>query len=141
MKPTTGRPSTVTATNMAEPMPNIGSDPETPTTSIAQERIERNASGHEHMLCPAPESTWNVMCSGDGEDIDTSDVILAVVVSAQGRHRHSAVPGTKVTAALTMGRGPLSVEGEKTTFWVASSNLTLSPVLRSRCGVLPDTHS
>jgi hypothetical protein len=36
-------------TKTTVPIPKTGIDPDTPTTSTAQERRERKASGHEHM--------------------------------------------------------------------------------------------
>jgi hypothetical protein len=47
----------VRMTNRIVPTPKTGRDPATPTTSMAQERRDRKASGQEHTLSPAPEST------------------------------------------------------------------------------------
>jgi hypothetical protein len=117
---TTGRPAEVRMTKTTVPIPKTGIDPDTPTTSTAQERRDRKASGHEHMLCPAPESTWKRIFKVEGWDnkltVDDGDGQDGVA-TVQGWHRHSAlvVPGTKVTAALTTVReileGAVTEEG------------------------------
>jgi hypothetical protein len=128
-------------------MPKIGKDPETPMTSIAQERRDRKASGQEHILCPAPESTWNRIASGDVGDKDASNgTILGVETSpVQGRHRQlEVVVGAKATAALTMDRGLfvlVSLSVGKTMRLLAVSNVALSPVFSWSDGVFPATHS
>jgi hypothetical protein len=66
MSATTGRAVDVRITRMTVPIPKTGIDPDTPTTSTAQERRERKASGQEHMLCPAPESTWKTIFKVEG---------------------------------------------------------------------------
>jgi hypothetical protein len=57
MRMVTGKFGTAVTTNIAVPTPKMGRDPETPTTSMAQGLRDRKASGQEHMLWPAPEST------------------------------------------------------------------------------------
>lgn len=145
MSPTTSKSSEVWMTKTTVPIPKTGIEPDTSTTSTAQERRERKASGHEHMLCPAPESTWNNTLSGKERDRVANDVTtLALGVSVvQGWHRHSgATTGAKATAALTIERvpGTLVPEG-KTIRCVVVSKVAFSPVLRVSVGVLPAMHS
>jgi hypothetical protein len=130
-----GRAGTAVTTNIAVPTPKTGRDPETPTTSIAQGRRERKASGHEHILCPAPESTKNKTFSVEERDekqgTEEKPGPSASVVLVQGKHRHSdsGASGRKETAALILREGGLlPTDGGKTIFWVAASKVALSPV-------------
>ena len=139
----------VRTTNMAVPTPKIGRDPDTPITSTAQERMERKASEQEHMLCPAPESTWNSISRGDAETRGTRSAVApdACCPVVQGKHRHSEPPAdANATAALIMDRVAddlvlLAADGGKTMRLVAASKLVFSPVFNRRVGVLPAMHS